>query len=237
VDPIDPYRAFERANLSMCEATVRGLVAQPANTWSNLGFFAVAAWIFWLARRERAPVAGLLAPIGFATGVGSIAFHATDTLAGQLVDQSLMFLESSFFVVVNLRRVGALATVRSLLLVYAALVVGSTAALIAFPTTGIAIFIAHVVAFLGLEAFLLARRREGIRTRALLGVGACFAVAYAAWWLDHLRIVCDPDNHLLNGHAVWHLIGALSFFFWYRHYAQLEVATSRAPLAEGLTND
>lgn len=227
VDPTDPWSAFARANLSMCEATVPGLVAQPANTWSNVGFFAVALWVFWLARRERAPVAGLLAPIAFATGLGSIAFHATDTLAGQLVDQSLMFLESSFFIVVNLRRAGALATARSMTLVYVGLVVGSTAALIAFPTTGIALFISHVVAFLGIEAYLFARRREGIRYGALLAVGACFALSYAAWWLDHLRVVCDPDNHVLNGHAVWHLLGALSFYFWYRHYAQVEPTTAR----------
>ena len=47
-----------------------------------------------------------------------------------------------------------------------------------------------------------------------------FAVSYAIWWLDKLGLACDPDNHVLNGHCIWHFLGALSFAFWYRFYAQ-----------------
>jgi hypothetical protein len=223
MDPTDPWGAFAPANLEMCEETVSGLVAQPANTWSNAGFFVVAWLIARLGRQEHAPVARLLAPIAVATGVGSIAFHATGTLFGQLVDQSLMFLESSFFIVVNLRRAGVLGRAWSAVLLHVALVAGSTAALVVVPTAGIALFAAHVVGFLGLEAYLFVARREAPRKYgALAAVGACFTVSYAAWWLDHLRVVCDPDNHVFGGHAAWHLLGALSFYFWYRHYAARE---------------
>lgn len=47
-----------------------------------------------------------------------------------------------------------------------------------------------------------------------------FTISYGVWWLDRLEVVCDPHNHVVGGHAAWHLLGALSFVFWFRHYEQ-----------------
>jgi Ceramidase len=219
-----PWDGYQQANLVFCEKNLHGLVAQPANTWSNIGFFVVAVWIARRARRERACVAGLLAPIALLTGVGSIAFHATGTLAGQLVDQSTMFFESAFFIVVNLRRARFVVNRRASIAIYVVLVGSFVASLMAFPMLGIRLFVVQVVGFLGLEAYVFVRRLEYIRYRALVAVGVCFVVQYALWWLDRLRVLCDPNNHVFGGHAAWHLLGALSFVFWYRHYAQVDAA-------------
>jgi len=220
-----------------CEADVCGWVTQPANTWSNLGFLVVGLFVVRLARAEGAPRAGLLGPIAIATGLASTAFHATSTLAGQLADQSVMFLESSLFIVLNVGRlrpidskgesVGVLPArrpiaARTLIAIYCVLAACSTALLLRFETMGIALFIGHVVTFLSLEAWLARRHRETTRYGALSLVGVTFASSYALWWLDKLRILCDPQNHLFTAHGAWHLLGATSFYFWYRHYAQFE---------------
>lgn len=217
-----PWDALAPANLEFCEADVCGWVTQPANTWSNAGFFAAAAWIAWAARRDGRPIAGLLAPIAAGTGLGSIALHATSSLAGQLVDQSAMLLESAFFVVATLRVLSPLGRTRALAL-YAALALGPAAAMVAFPTTGIALFAGEILAFAALELALL-RRAPRISYRPLAAVALLFAVSYAAWWLDHLRIACDPENHVFGLHALWHLLGAASFPAWYAHFAQRERA-------------
>ena len=57
---------------------------------------------------------------------------------------------------------------------------------------------------------------------------ALFGVSYAIWWLDRLGVICDPTNHLVTGHAVWHLLGAASFLFWYRFLAQFDAARREA---------
>ncbi len=49
-----------------------------------------------------------------------------------------------------------------------------------------------------------------------------FALSYSLWWLDKLRIVCDPENHVFTLHSVWHFLGAASFYFWFRFYAQFD---------------
>jgi hypothetical protein len=53
------------------------------------------------------------------------------------------------------------------------------------------------------------------------------AIATAAWWLDLTKRVCDPGNHFVDGHAVWHLLSALTFFLLYAFYAQFAVFDAR----------
>jgi dihydroceramidase len=42
-------------------------------------------------------------------------------------------------------------------------------------------------------------------------------VAYVIWILDNTRLVCF-ENSLLQGHAIWHILGAVSVFFLHRYY-------------------
>jgi hypothetical protein len=162
-----------------------------------------------------------------ATGAGSVALHATSTLAGQLIDQSIMFLESSFFIAFIVWRWRGWPAAR-LAGLYAALVGATTALLLAFPRLGIVLFVAHVLLFLGIELGLYARDRGRTRYGALVAVGITFALSWAVWWRDLLSVVCNPDDHVFQGHAVWHLLGALSFYFWYRHYAQFGALSPRS---------
>lgn len=213
-----PWDGFAPANLEVCEADLCGWVTQPANTWSNVGFFLAGAWVLRAARREGRPLAGAVGALAIATGAGSTAFHATSTLAGQLLDQSAMLLESAFFVVASLAALVALGRGRALAL-YLAASLGPIAVMLAVPTAGIALFALEIVAFAGIELVLL-RRGPRISYRPLATVVLLFVVSYGAWWLDHLRVVCEPDDHVFGLHALWHFLGAASFPFWYRHFAQ-----------------
>src|SRR5262249_2008681 len=166
--------------------------------------------VLGIARREQRTAAGLLAWIAILTGLSSVALHATSTLVGQLLDQSAMFLESSFFIVFNVYR-WRRRPLRHLVSLYTGIVAISVILLLSFPTLGITLFIAHVTTFLAIELRLHFRDGKATRYRALAAVGVTFALAWAAWWLDILRIACNPRNHIFNGHALWHLLGALSF--------------------------
>jgi len=221
--PSCPWQSFAPANLSLCEADVCGWVTQPANTWTNVGFLIAGLYILRRARRAPVGMAAWLGPIAIATAFTSSAFHATSTFAGQAIDQSSMFLESSLFVAISVRRWLAFSA-RSAALLYAALAAVSTALLWWLETVGIALFIAHVVAFGAIELRLLFRDRAQTDYRALAAACATFAVSYVAWWLDKLRVVCDPNNHVFGLHGAWHFLGALSFPFWFHHFAQFAKA-------------
>src|SRR5690606_5345750 len=59
--PWDGLRAATGApNLDWCEAEVCGWAVEPANTWSNLAYFVVAAWLLWRRRRAAPPALELV---------------------------------------------------------------------------------------------------------------------------------------------------------------------------------
>lgn len=215
-----PYQDFAPANLVLCEADLCGWITQPAAAWSNVGFLIVAS-ILWKWSRDDESLARFLAPIALLTGLGSFAFHATGTLAGQLIDQSLMFLETSLFIVIGARRVERLqyAAASTVAMAYVVLVVGSIAFILQNPTTGIRLFVVHVamVAILEVKTWWTKPRA---RLRYGLGAVATVIVSFVLWSLDASHTLCDPDNHLFTAHAAWHLLGAASFLLWYRHFAQ-----------------
>ena len=90
------------------------------------------------------------------------------------------------------------------------------AALLIVPRSGIAVFSAQVLAWLVLELRPLARASPEVR-RWLRWMIGCFLAGFGFWIADKRRFVCAPDNHVINGHAIWHLAtsACLALFFEY----------------------
>ncbi|HEU4534040.1 MAG TPA: hypothetical protein VFS00_07980, partial [Polyangiaceae bacterium] len=105
---------------------------------------------------------------------------------------------------------------RAALGAYAALSAASMAAVAAFRTIGIGLFIAHIALWLVLVVALW-RKSARYRTGQLASLIAIFLAGYAVWNLDFRGVVCDPDNHLFNGHVVWHFACAVSLLLYYVH--------------------
>ncbi len=217
-----PWGNFQPANLTFCEEDRCAWITQPANTWSNVGFLIVGLLIVRRARSTVAPVAGLLGTIAILTAFTSSALHATGTFIGQAADQSWMFAESALFVTLSAGRWLGWRSAR-LVWFYIVLLASSVALLLRFETLGIALFTVHMVTFGAIEVRLLLRDGKTTDYRPLWWVGGLFVLSYALWWLDELRLVCDPHNHVFTLHSAWHFLGAASFYFWFRYYAQFEL--------------
>lgn len=56
--------------------------------------------------------------------------------------------------------------------------------------------------------------------RLFLAAMGCFVVGGIASALDLTRFQCDPTNHWFQGHAVWHVVGALGMLLAFFHYRQ-----------------
>jgi len=85
-----------------------------------------------------------------------------------------------------------------------------------------------IVAALGLER---AAQVRGVRPRAksahlALAVGI-LALGFAIWTLDITRIVCSAGSWL-QGHAIWHVLGAVASWQLYMYYRSEE---SRSAIA------
>jgi predicted membrane channel-forming protein YqfA (hemolysin III family) len=202
-----------------CETLQEGLVRQPANTWSSLSFVLVAIWTVFrwraalkarepaLSQAEIALFAATLAIVG----LGSAFYHATFTFIGQVLDVSGMYLLATFIL---LHRLGpkwgpgpAWASV-AFVLVNAALMTAQ----VTTPS------LRRVVFGLLLIVALYVEWRESGPGRIWLGRGASLmALAFIIWFVDRQRLVCDPDSWI-QGHALWHVLGALAAVCLYRSY-------------------
>jgi hypothetical protein len=55
---------------------------------------------------------------------------------------------------------------------------------------------------------------------------AIISVAFACSAADASRLWCDPTNHWLQGHALWHGLGAAALVASYFHYRQFRAMYS-----------
>jgi len=93
-------------NIDWCEQELCAWVTNPANTWSNLAYFAFGVAMLSLARRHRAAELRLFAPASFVVGVFSLVYHASYTFVFQFFDFVGMFLFCFIVITANAVRLG-----------------------------------------------------------------------------------------------------------------------------------
>jgi hypothetical protein len=217
---------------NFCEAAREGLVRQPANTFSNLGFVLAGLLIAWHARglESRRGLATAFACLVVLLGPGSAAMHATQTALGGHLDMASMYVVASAIAAYAatrwLRRGAAFLAVAFAGGLILCELVGAWAVQVpVVMTAGNAIFGLLLVVAVVLEGLMMRRGSAGRRGFAFASVATILA-AFAIWnaaraWL------CDPHS-LLQGHAAWHLLGAVAAYLLYRYYA----SERRLPQAE-----
>jgi hypothetical protein len=216
--PLCPWEGFSPGTVHFCEERRCAWIAEPANAWSNLAFLAVGVFLLHRARTQRRTPLYLVGVTSILVGLGSFLFHMSGTFFGEYIDLSAMFLIGSLMVTLEGRRFVAMST-RTLVLVYASLVVLPMLVLLRFRTLGIALFAAQVT-LVYLSNIIWKLRKVDVIHRFAFRLGATFAVAFGIWALDLSGLVCRPDNHVFTGHSVWHILCAVCLYFFYRHQEQ-----------------
>ena len=232
-----PYADWAPGSVAFCEERLCAWVVEPSNTVSSLAYLVVGAWMWRTMERPRDPRLACIVVAQFVIGIGSLLFHGTGTLAGELVDQTGMFLLSCLLLVFAAStawswsgRTGAAA--------YGAAVAASAGVNAWMPRIGIPLFAAQLVAGIAWELRLHRRARDRGPYRHLFRALAIFAVSFSFWALDISGVVCRPDNHLVTGHAVWHVLNAVSIYELYRfqraRLVQRRAQTPRAPAGDAI---
>jgi hypothetical protein len=209
-----------RPDHCFCEAIRSGAVAQPADTWSSLGFVFVGLLIAHApSRGNDNPMAAYRRIYGYALvliGMGSGFFHASLTFAGQLMDVSGMYVLISFALLYGLARIYRTGRVQ-----FIVAYVGTNIALFivqaTFPGVRRYVFALLVIAVLGVEIYRHRKSLMSIESKWLWRAAGIMAAAFTVWVLDITKTVCAPYS-IIQGHAIWHLLGAVASFCLYRYY-------------------
>jgi hypothetical protein len=210
-----------------CEAVQSGTVAQPANTWSSFGFVLVGLLVIGQSRedvrrlrasvmtRQRAyPLVYGIALV--VIGLGSAFYHASLTFAGQFVDVMGMYLLACFILLYNVSRLSAF-TGKNFVVAYLLLNLALAYVLLDFPGLRRYIFGVLIIAALAPEYRMRAKKEVQINGFFLHAAWWTLAAAFAIWTLDITKILCSP-NSWLQGHAFWHVLGALAAGWLYLYY-------------------
>jgi hypothetical protein len=231
--------------LQFCEAVRPGLIAQPANTLSNLGFLAVGLGVGWQASRDVAArkaatwsnrlVTTVFYPATFASssiliGAGSTSLHASTTHWGAELDLLSMHLWGAWMIsyaTVRLLRLGDRQFI-SLWMAQAAAISARLAFGEPYTVKGSTIFGAMVSTAVAIELVgcWRNRRRQKTDLRYLAWGAVTFLAAYACFLTSGTDGPwCNPYS-LWQGHAVWHLLcaGATAFVYLYARSERLLVA-------------
>ncbi len=216
--PWSTLSELARPDIKWCEAPRCSWIVEPANTWSNLFFLGVAAVLWhWSRKRTASDPLRWFAPSALLVGAFSFLYHASYTFFFQVFDFVGMFLVLGLALGINLER---LQVARAASVVPAVALAG--VALLALlrwqginiqPIVGL-LLLTVVLSEVACHQRLSGRVRYGryVTALALLAFAAVFS------FLDVTRTLCRPDNHWLQGHALWHLFAALSMLPLYRFY-------------------
>lgn len=205
---------FGPPNVNWCEPTICALINEPANTWSNLGYMIVGLYFIFPKGSQGFRLLFHYGVIIFLMGLMSFLYHATNNFLTQIFDFLGMFGLTSILLALQYTRLKEKSLhgywpaftgifLFQCLLFYFAHWHGI------FPIQSIIAIMAAPI--LVLETILFVKEKEKRRRRRFfLGGFVMLVVAVSFSLLDHHRIWCQPENLILHGHVLWHLIGAVA---------------------------
>ncbi len=220
-------------NIKWCEETLCQIVTEPANTWSNILYLLVAFYIYKSAKKTGQGELIWLGPAMFLMGLFSLIYHMSNNYLSQMFDFIGMYLFVFWLFVLNLRRIGAVKKTNQVKVMVTLSVVCTAMVHVMYLTHIKFQFIVAVaaVAILYTEYLYYKNNRENKAiTYKKLVIGAGFVgLAQISSQLDLNRVswFCDPQNHFFQGHALWHVLGAIGLTIAYKHYEQFDYSKDK----------
>jgi hypothetical protein len=149
-------------------------------------------------------------------GFGSAFYHMSLTFVGQFFDVFGMYLIASFVLIYN---IGRLRAVSPRVALSAYVIVNLVLAVLLYEIPLLRRFMFALVLLTALAIEIPIRKRiQPILDGTLLWSSiAILAMGFAIWILDITKVVCAPMG-ALQGHAVWHVAGAVSSVLLYFYY-------------------
>ena len=191
-----------------CERQLCGWLQQPANTWSNIGYLIAALMI--LRSSQPKLEKNFFFWTTFVLFIGSTFFHLSGTHLGKMLDVGAMLTLSMGICSLSVHRYYQWPVKKIVSFFFTGLTL-SLIFLYLFDIGNIPFSLEILIAVI-LEVRMIRENRSLLQPKLLLLACGIEFVAAIFLLLDITRTWCDPDNHLINGHAVWHLLSALAIY-------------------------
>jgi len=225
---------------NFCENARDGLILQPANSYSNIGFVISGLVCAWMLSHQEINKSGFFfkhpfIPLFYCLvtvllGPCSMAMHATETHRAGLFDMNSMYLFGSFMFSFALARFFSLNSFLFISIYLISLLLCNIAGTYRnlfgtgfYPGSaafGLVCSLGMLFEFLNYKKF-----RPVIQFRFAVYCSLCFLLAFYVWhfgWDGHC--FCNPDS-LFQWHGVWHLLCGLSTYFLFRYYISEEISS------------
>jgi hypothetical protein len=161
-------------------------------------------------------------------GPGSAAMHATQSAVGGHLDMLSMYLIAAFaaaYATMRWRRAGpgvlAVTFTGGVVFCELAGVWGGTLPVVTYA--GNAAFGLLLIVAIVIEVRIMRRGETTARRGYAYASLASMLIAFGIWNASKAWL-CDPHS-LIQGHAIWHVLGAVAAYLLYRYYAS-ETATA-----------
>lgn len=223
-----PWSTWSRPNLKWCENNLCSYITAPANTWSNLAYIFFGLWMMYDSRNKHA----VLFWIGVANifvGATSFAYHMSYTLEGQIIDFMGMYGFILLPIVFNFRRLRVISKplqfgVFSFLIIILSVITIVIEYEVFFSMHDFRV--QNIVAILVILMFiqelaLIVQQRNVLRSNFWKGIFFILS-AFGFSMADAHGIICDPNNHVFQGHAMWHLLSSVALQYTYLFYRQFD---------------
>jgi hypothetical protein len=227
------FGASGKVASEFCEASRPGLIKQPYNTWSNISFILSGLAIGWLLMRgtfaannnnlTTNPFYGIFyASIVVLLGPGSMCMHATTSDIGGFFDMLSMYLIASFTIAYATERFFKLkplyfVIVFCIILAFCIWADGAPYHII-FWFFGDTVFAGLIALTIFIEAMNSYIRKMQHDIRWVAGALGSLIAAFVIWNLTKTGTsLCHPYSPL-QGHAMWHILDAVSTFCLFRYY-------------------
>ena len=204
-----PWAHLGPATMQFNESAVAGWVSQPVNAWTNIAYILMSVWVLLRFRKNgNRSLALFFSGAAAMVGVTSFLYHAQPFFFFQIFDLSSMYLISGFLLAKNTVRLTGISNRWTAPMTGMAIALSAGLLLVLRGKSGAMIFGLEVLMALTIELVIGIRAR--IRAQYLyLGLAfLTFLFSLAFWVLDYTHKLFSPDNHIIQGHGLWHIINS-----------------------------
>lgn len=216
---------FGAPNIKWCEETLCSWISEPANTWSNLLYIIFGLYLIYRTYKSENRELKWFGPAMTLMGIGSLIYHASNNYLTQIFDFLGMYLLVFWMLVINMRRIHWI-TKKHYVAVYAALCILCTLIIHFMYMNGIKFqLIVAISAFVlvGTEVWAMKKYPQELNSRKVFWIAVVFIAAAETFsLLDVNGVICDPHNHFVQGHAIWHILAAIGLYIAYLHYEKID---------------
>lgn len=220
----DVAEKFGPPNIKWCEETICHVISEPANTWSNLSYVLAFVVMYILSRKLKSKSLRYTPYAMLIMGVGSFYFHMSNFHISQAIDFIGMFFFVHWLFFINLMRANIFNLKNSIKFYIGFMLLNTIVIQVAYSLHFNYQFLIIIAVVLILSTEYLARKKgsQPKSSVCLIAGAICMAIAETFSLLDLSRVMCNPSNHIIQGHAIWHVIGGIGLFIVFLYYLQFD---------------